>query len=318
MSSIKSVFEKVNSRKMKVFLLFLLCSFLAWSVSKLSVDYESKTNFEIEYVNIPDSLLSMKSSKKRIAAKIEASGFQFLNYALNPKMIRLNLQNVLEEEGTYFLTANTVKNQMENQLPNSVSLLELSEPIHYTDLYVVASKYVPVIPKLNLRLSQNHVLSEKLMTQPDCVLIKGPEKVIGSIDNISTFPEDLSDISNDFSRKLRLQPIDSLGTVVMDVNEVMVSGKVVRFSEKEFDVTVTARNLPDGYRLKMFPDHVQLLCKAGIDRLKILKPEDFDVFVDFSSVVDGKYLIVQIYQEPQDVFSVRLLQNRVEFVLEKL
>jgi hypothetical protein len=318
MSGIKSLFEKMNSRKMKVFLLFLLCSFLAWSISKLSDVYESRTSFTIVYENIPDSLLSKGDTNRNIAAKIKASGFQFLVYAINPKTVTLDLENVLEQDGAYFLTAKMVKTQLENQLPNRISLLELEAPVHYTDLYLVDSKIVPIVPQINLRLVQNHVLRGELEVEPDSVQIKGPKKDIAQIKKVYTEPVELNDIEANFSTRLDLLSIDSLGSVVMSTKEVMVSGTIVRFSEKEFDVAIKARNVPEGYRIRMFPDHVKLVCKAGINTLKSLKASDFEVFVDYGSVTDNKYLFVELDQEPNDVFSVRLLQNRIEFVLEKI
>ena len=314
----RTILRKMNSRKMKVFLLFLLCSFLAWVMSKLSEGYESRTNFEVVYENIPDSLLSKSNGTTQISAKIKASGFQFLGYTLNPKTIRLDVQNVLEQDGDYFLTGSTVKDQIENQLPNRISLIELNAPIHYTDLYLVDSKIVPVVPKMDLRLIQNHLLQGNLRIDPDSVLIKGPKKDINDIEEVATLPVELNDISSNFSRKLRLQPLDSLGNVVMSLAEVTVSGKVVRFSEKEFDIALEPKNVPQGYRLRMFPDHIPLVCKAGIDRLKELQASDFNAYVDYHSIVEDKYLFVDLTKEPKGVFSVRLLQNRIEFVLEKL
>jgi hypothetical protein len=318
MSSIKSLFEKMNSRKMKVFLLFLLCSFLAWSISKLSEIYESRAEFDITYENIPDSLLFKGNGKRNIVAKIEASGFQFLSYALNPKTVTLDLENVLEQDGDYFLTSSTVKAQLENQLPNRISLIELAAPVHYTDLYLVDSKTVPIIPNINLGMAQNHVLHGEVTVEPDSVQIKGPKKVIELINEVHTIAAELNDVATDFSRKLRLRPLDSLGNIVMSQQETTVSGKVVRFSEKKFDVAIKAQNVPDGYRIRMFPDHVQLVCKAGIETLKGLEASDFEVVVDYNAVTDNKYLFVELAAKPDDVFSVRLLQNRIEFVLEKI
>ena len=318
MSGIKTVFEKVNSRKMKVFLLFLMCSFMAWAVSKLSEGYESKANFPIVYKNLPDSLLFKESAERSISAKIEASGFQFLGYAISPKTIQLDVQNVLEQDGDYFLTANTVKSQLENQLPNRISLVELDEPIYWTDLYLVDTKIIPIKPQIELRLAQNHLLEGKLKLVPDSVQIKGPKKDMENIESVSTLPLVLNEISSDFSQKLGLKSLDSLVDVVLNVQEVSISGKVVRFSEKEYDVPISTRNVPEGYRLRMFPDHVQLVCKAGIDRLKELKASDFDVFVDYNSIVEDHYLFIQLSEEPEGVFSVRLLKDRIEFVLEKI
>ncbi|MGD1946130.1 MAG: CdaR family protein [Croceivirga sp.] len=317
MSPLKSLFENVNSRKAKVFLIFLLCSFFAWTISKLSEEYESQVKFEVAYRNIPDSLLAKKEVVP-IESKIRASGFQLLSYTLNTKTIRLSLKKVLEQDGTYFLTENELKNQIERQLPNSVSLIDLSNPIYYTNLYLVDTKRVPVVAKLDLTLAQNYLLKGKLLVEPDSILIKGPQRLISTINNMATIPFVLENISSDFSNNVSIQKLDSLSELVISPSMVNVSGKIVRFSEKEFDVSIGTRNVPEGYRLKMFPDHVHLYCKADVDRLKELKPNDFGLFVDFSAIEEGKFLSVHIDENPKDVFSVRLLQNRIEFVLEKI
>ena len=318
MSSLKSIFEKANSRKVKVFLIFLLCSFLAWAISTLSEVYESRTTFEVTYTNLPDSLFYSQNTDRSISAKIKASGFQFLSYSLSPRSIQLDVQEVLEEDGAYFLTANSVKNQLESQLPNRISLLELEDPLYWTDLYVVDHKKIPILPKVELRLAQNHILDGPLEVKPDSVLLKGPKKEIKTINHLETESIQLSDVTSSFTENLKIKQLDSLVNVAVNFSEVKISGNVVRFSEKEFDVLINSVNVPEGYRLRMFPDHVQLRCKAGVERLKELNDSDFNVFVDYSSIVEDKYLYVQIENKPDGVFSVRFLKDRIEFVLEKI
>jgi len=317
-SGIKNVFKGMNKRKAKVFLLFLFCSFLAWSVSKLSDVYESKTKFELTFQNLPDSLLFNNQGNTTLSAKIKASGFQFLRYSINPKNINMDLSKVLEQGGDYFLTAKTLEDELERQLPNSIGLLELDDPVFYVDLYQVVSKKIPVVPRLTLKLTQNHLLKGRLKLEPDSVQIKGPKRIIGNISEIATLPMELQEISKDFAAVLKLRSLDSLGNIVVNKDEVKILGTVVRFSEKEFTVAVKERNVPEGYRLKMFPDKVDVLCKAEIDRLKSLETSDFEIYVDYNQVIENKYLFTELGKTPDDVFSVRLLQNQIEFVLEKI
>ncbi len=319
-SILKTIYTEINTGKGKVFLLFLVCSFLAWAISKFSETYESRTNFDLEYYNLPDSLMLNTGVKNAISVKVRASGFQFLGYALNARTIRVNLTKVLEDKQGYFLTANTLKNEIEKQLPNRVTLLDLGEPIYFVDLYKVSSKKVPVYPNIDVKLEQNHMLQSGIAVQPESIEIKGPKKSIAKIQRLSTVYLELNAISDDFTRTLQIEPIDSLNNVVVGKNVVEVTGKVVRFSEKEFSVNIAALNTPEGYRLRVFPNEVKLICKAGIDRLKELKPQDFQVFVDYNALTDreSKRLYLELGNKPGDVFSVRLLRNEVEFVLEKL
>ena len=319
MSGIQGAWEKINRGKLKIFLLFLLCSFLAWSISKLSEVYESTTRFKVVYTNMPDSLLTKNEGAPQLLAKIRASGFQFLSYALDAKTIEVSLANVLEQDGRFFLTANTLENQIDRQLPNRVNLLGVTEPVYYTDVFLVANKKVPVSPQLDLKLAQNHLLKEPVLVSPDSVQLKGPKQLLDNLDFIKTIDVELTDVETSFSRSVPLQALDSLGSdILIDATSVTISGTVIRFSEKQFDIPIKALNVPDGYQLKMFPNHVELICKAGEERLRTMSAEEFEAVVNFKDVVDEKYLFVQLQQVPETIFSVRLLQNRIEFVLEKI
>ncbi len=320
MSIIKELYKEVHQGKGKIFLLFLLCSFLAWAVSKFSETYESRTSFAIEFYNLPDTLLLNQESITSISAKVRTSGFRFLGYAVRPKTLKVNLEEVLQDQQGYFLTANTLKNQVEPQVPNSVALLELMEPIYFVDLYAVAVKKVPVKAALGLQLVPNYILKGKLEIQPDSVEIKGPKLLLDKIAQLSTESLQLDGVSEDFTRNLSIQPPDSLQNVILSTQQVAVKGTVVRFSEKEFIVTVTALNTPPGYRLRVFPNQVTLVCKAGIELLKEIKSTDFQVVVDYAALEnkDSKRLYLELERIPEDIFSVRLLPDEVEFVLEKL
>lgn len=319
-STIKTLFKDINQRKVKVFLLFLICSFLAWAVSKFSETYESRASFDLEYYNLPDTLLLNPEAETAISAKVRATGFQFLGYSLNSKTIRVNLEHVLQEEEGYFLTANTLKNTIEPQLPNRVTLLELVEPIYFIDLYEVGSKKVRVKPEIAINLVQNHMLIDEITVVPDSVSIKGAKESLAKIRYLTTELLQLEGISKDFTRKVSLSIPDSLDNVFMGIDRVQVNGRVERFSEKEFLVTVKAVNTPAGYRLRFFPNQIKLVCKAGIERLSILNPSDFNVVADYTSHTElgGKRLYLELGGQPEGVFAVRLLREDVEFVLEKL
>ena len=85
----KEVKRSNDKRKINIFLIFLLCSFLAWLVSRLSETYVDRTTFDLEYINIPDSLLLGDNSLKNVDVRLRASGFQFLGYYYNGKKIEI-------------------------------------------------------------------------------------------------------------------------------------------------------------------------------------------------------------------------------------
>ena len=316
---LKKIIGGLNKRKVKVFLLFLTCSILAWSISKLSGTYESRATFELDYTNFPDTLLLNTLEKDYAVAKVRASGFQFLGYGINQKKIKVDLQKINNLNDDYFLTETELKTQFERQLSNTVSLLELEKDSFFVNLYKVILKEVPIKPNITIEVAPNHILDGNIALNPKTATIKGPAKVISKINEVFTSPLVLSELSANFTEELTLLKPDAQNVILLQ-EEVEVSGKVVEFSEREFLITVGAENIPNGYRIKTFPNEIKLVCKAGVDNLKTMKSSDFELLVDYESLSGNaaKYLNVQLKRKPDHVYSVQLLTNQVEFVLEKL
>lgn len=314
---LKKVFSGLNQRKVKVFLVCLACSFLAWLVSKLSEPYESRVTFTLNYINLPDTLLLSKEANTTLGAKLRTNGFRFLYYNFNLKNIKVDLSGIREAKGRYYLDALQLKKSLESQLANSTSLIELEKDTLYVDLYQVAAKEVPVKPTITLNMSQNHFIEGPLRVEPAAIVIKGPEREVGSITEVVTAPIELNNLSTDFNRQLEVVVPEGLQNSELSHSSVTVSGKVVKFSEKVFEVPITVLNPPEEYDLKLFPNKVSVLCKAGIKYLRTLTANDFRVVADYANAGPSNHLMLRIDKRPEKAYDVKLQENQVQFILEK-
>lgn len=309
----------LNKRKVKVFSLFLLCSFLAWFISNLSETYESRSNFVLNFRNLPDTLLLGKNSEETVEAKIRTSGFQFLYYNFFKKRINIDVSNVDYKNGKYVLGEDALKKQIDQQLSQNISLLELDRNQLVVDLYQVDSKKIPVKANLSLQLQQNFILDGKLDISPDSIVVKGPKSEIDSIKEIWTSPLQLNDVSTDFSNDVALDFPKGLDNSVFSESRATISGVVAKFSEKVFDVPVQVLNFPEGYQVKIIPSEVTILCKANVDRLKEITAADFEVVADYSQLkgVGNNTLFLTITRSPEKVYDVKLQETSVNFVMEQ-
>lgn len=317
---LSKIFHGPDKRKVKVFSLFLLCSFLAWLISNLSEQYESRIHVSLNYVQLPDSLLLGKNAQDDIQAKIRASGFHFLYYNFFRKRIDVDVSQIGYLDGDYVLTKEELEKQMDQQLSQRISLIELDRERLAVDLYAMDSKELPVRANLKLQLQQNHMLEGEIEIEPAQVLAKGPGKELESLEELVTAFLELNDVSSDFSRELPLVFPKGLDNSVFSANKVTLSGKVAKFSEKVFEVPVKVLNIPEGYQVQTFPNSVSLICKAGVDRLKEISQSDFEVVADYAQLKSpgNSTLVVKIERHPEDVYDVRLKQgNTINFVLKQ-
>ncbi|WP_222984384.1 YbbR-like domain-containing protein [Flagellimonas meishanensis] len=315
----KNLLRNLNQKKVKVFSLFLLCSFLAWFLSNLSEPYESRCDVKLNYTNLPDTLLLGKNAVTSMEAKLRTSGFRFLFYNLFAKRLDIDVSQARYENGKYLIDDALLKKQIDGQLSQSISLLDLDRKQLVLDLYQVASKEIPIAPNLDLRLQQNFILDGPLGIEPSHVMAKGPLSEIDTLRQIMTAVIELKDIAVDFNREAPLVFPKGLNNTIFSLERVKISGKVVRFSEEIYTLSIAVINQPEGYSVKTFPNSVSVLCKAKLDRLKEISESDFEVVADYGRL-DGSgkgTLYLELKKSPKNVYDVRLLENTVNFVLEQ-
>lgn len=306
----------VDKRKLQIFLIFLFCSFLIWLISKLSETYTERTTFEIVFQNVPDSLLLTSSSKSTISARIQTSGFQMLGSGFRRNEIGIDVSGFQKRGERYFISPANYRRQMEQQLSGSIRLQEVDNDTLFLKLYGLVSKKVPVKADLNIGLAQNFLLKGPLEVSPDSVLLRGPENELVAIESVKTKLLEIKDLQENFSREVPLMIPEEWEAINLDTEKVMLKATVFRFSEKIVNVPVSILNVPDSTEIKIFPQNIDILCRAELETLKELDVSQFSLVVDYGDVREGvNTLPVKIQQKPEAVPSVQVMTDEVEYLL---
>lgn len=309
----------LKKRKVKVFLIFLLCATLAWLINKLSQTYTSNTTFQISYVNIPAKFILANTPKKEIQVRLKAVGFQFLGFGLKPKKITFDVSKVIHKDSTYYLSEDQIRIQLEAQLNNNITLMDFDGDLIYFDFTSLESKRVPIEAQTNLVFGNNFILEGELKISPDSIKITGPKSQIDTIQKIQTQLLQLKDIKNTFSKQVSLNlPKDLKGTIFSS-HYVTISGVVVKFSEQVMHVPVTVINLPDDVKVRTFPEIVEVRCQGTLDDLKVLEEEHFSVVADYLKVTQetGNRLPITLERFPTTLNNAFLSTNEIEFILRR-
>jgi len=70
--------------------------------------------------------------------------------------------------------------------------------------------------------------------------------------------------------------------------------------------------------MKTFPEKVQVLCRAKLDRLKTLTADDFTITADYNTLQKEQLLQVRIEEQPGDIPSTQLLDTQLDYILRRL
>lgn len=317
MIQIKKSFQK---RKVKIFLVFLLFSSVAWFITRLSENTTGSAVFNVEYIHIPDSLQFVGASKNEIEVQLKASGFTFLRFMLKNKNVRIDVSKVELNNNVYAVSTSAYEKQIKDQLPKSMELIKIDEgEAIVLELFSIASKKVPVISRLNINLEQNFILDSTLRIRPDSILLKGPIDELNKISGIKTEEKTIVDVNANFTEYLTLQIPENKNNLSFSAKNVTVSGTVVRFSEKIITVPITVMNIPEEFTIKVFPNEVEVLCKGKIDDLVALESFDFEVIADYNSLQDNgqQNLTIELRRFPETLKSAQLMVHEITFILKR-
>lgn len=299
-------------------MLFLLLAFLLRLVSKLSEDYTKQSTFWISYSGQPDNIRILPSTREQIPVRLRGSGFTFLSYSINPKAIKLDLSEMSYKNNMYYVPSADFIGQIRDQLAGSMQLLDVGIDTLFIEYITVVEKEVPVEIQGSYSAAQNHLIDGSVKIEPEKVILTGPKEEIDTITKIRTLAIDHLDLAADFNYKETLNLPENLQYTTLNPVQVEVSGTVYKFSEKLISVPVTIVNAPAGMEIKTFPEQVQVLCRAKLDRLKSLTADDFTVTADYNTVLKEQLLQVNLEEHPEDIPSVQLLDTQLEFILRRL
>ena len=315
---LRRFFRRLNNKKVKVFTLFLVVSLLAWSVSKLSETQNAWMQTTMSPVNLPDSLLMKSNATPSINLRLQATGFRLLWLLLGKKEIDIDLAQIDKSQYRYYLTKNKLRPQIQQKLSSAVELMDIEQDTLFFDLYQVRSKRVPVEPNINLQMAANHILKGAISIEPDSITIKGPAREIDTITSLKTALLERNAVDSDFMWETELQIPDGLVDSEYSATKVSLRGEVVRFSEKIFEIPISVENITEGFGVRTFPSEVRLLCKAAESDLLDITKDDFQVKARYNpSFTNSDKLSLQLGKKPEKAISVKLMQNEVEFLLEK-
>ncbi|WP_324026857.1 hypothetical protein QSV08_04185 [Maribacter sp. BPC-D8] len=309
----------LKKRKVKVFLVFLLCASLAWLINKLSLTYTNNTTFQVEYINIPEEFLLANTPKDEIQVRLQAAGFQFLGYELKPKRIQLDVSKVMHKDDSYYLTADQIRIQLESQLNNYSTLTDFDSDAIYFDFTSLETKKVPVMALIEMTFATNHILEGSIKVVPDSIQLSGPKSQIDTINQIGTVLFKSDNVNSSFSNEIALQLPKQLKGTTFSKQKVMVSGKVVKFSEQVIKVPVHVINLPENIKVRTFPEIVEVRCQGTLEHLKQLEIEDFSVEADYAKISKEteNRLSVKLVKYPRTLNNAVMSTNEVEFILRR-
>ena len=310
----------INNRRVKVFLFILVLTSIIWLLVELSKTYTSSAVFNVEYKSLPKGKLLQKDPISELNIVLNAPGFDLLKYKGRKHKLILDLKNVTNRGGSYYLLPNQQLGYLNSQLAGDVKIVNVLKDTVFVDLGNNKSKMVPVNPAIEIKFKLGYNLIDKVKITPDSILITGPQKIIDSIKEILTKEFKIEDVYKNVEKELDLVlPLYSNNFSVSS-KSIHINVEVDKFTEGRFKIPVTVINEPEGIKMNTFPKQIEVVYQAGLSNFNKITENSFLIVYDYNQYKSDsliKYLSPVIKQKSEFVSSLRINPREIEFLIQK-
>lgn len=304
----------------KVFFGFLIVSFLMWVLINLSKKSKTIITYNIEYVGLAQNKILQQNPVKKIQLLVRGSGFKLLSTNFSNKKIQLFANKLSRKSANdyYFLTSNQRAN-IQGQLPTGLFLENIIKDTIHLKLGSLKSKKVPVFANLDINYKLGYGMANKVNITPDSILISAPELQLNKIEKVMLKKVALQNVSNDIKLKLPIILPKEGKKINVNYTTAELEIKVNKFTEGEFEIPVTIKNMTQGKKLNIFPKKVKVIFKIGLKDFNKITAESFEVVCDYQETKKNEltYLIPKLKSKPAKATSIRIVPNKIDFLIYK-
>jgi YbbR domain-containing protein len=310
------------NRRVITFLICLLISVFFWSLMTLAKEYTITVRFPVNYVNLPTDKVISNDLPETVDIEIKAKGFNLLAYKFSQRHetvdIDINDARPLNNKNVYYLLSNSRTDKITAQFSNDIHVMNISPDTMFINFNKKVSKLVPVKYHLSLLFNKQYNLTDSISIQPQYITVAAEAEVINKIDFVETQSMTLKNISNSTTIKLPIIKIPEFKHVEFSTMSVKATINVTKYTETSLDLPVEIENLPPAYSFKAFPDKVGVRFNVAFKNYDKIAPSDFRAIVDFKKIDrESNKLKVQLVKQPAGIRNVKLVTEKVEYIISK-
>jgi len=301
--------------RQRFFLLFVLCSFLFWSITKLSKTYQVSLPFNIILLGVPNTFV-IKDKNTVLEINLTASGFDIIRYQWFMNQLKVSAEIGKRQDSFFVIPLREQQYFLQEQLLENTTLNGFKERTLNLAFSELDQKRVPIYIQANLDFMPGYLLDNGLKAQPDSIDVIGTKEILDTLSFIPTMLLEKNDVSETFTADLGLIPNKAL---IYNISQVRVLGAVSKYSEKQFQIPIKIHNLPVSTQIKLFPAMARLTVLARVDQFQRLKADDFELHIDYEEQYLDKSLAlpIRMSKAPSGIKKVYWEPKQIEYLIKK-
>lgn len=249
----------ISGRDGVILTLSLLLAFSVWLIHNLSLKYNADLDVEVVALCNLDGYENISSGSSEVSARARSTGYKIIaayNKAKKPVRVEFQ-QSALQHysDNRFYITGDRLMEYSRVIFGEEVTIDHYLTDTLFFRFPRVNSKKVPVVPVSFLSYRSQYMNREPLSLQPDSVVLEGDPHRLESIDQVYTAPIRHSDMTENISGVVALEPLRGVDT---SIKEAYYSMDVTRYVEMVEELPVSVINVPLDKSLMVFPSSVKV------------------------------------------------------------
>jgi YbbR domain-containing protein len=306
----------VKGKRLNVFVLFLLLSFLISLLVKLSDTYTQTLRFELQPTQLESNEVLISKEAKTINVTISGKGFELLKYYIEARIIDVDFSQLNKNKSHYFWTERSQFENVINHFDSKISVKSINPDtllFQYDPQFI---KKVPVQISVNSSFASGFDLVTPFQSIPDSITLTGPKSLLETISSIQTETLKLKALNSNIDREVALDVSNASKQISYSNQVVRIKGEVDKFTEGSIQVPVTVVNVPDSLILNFLPKEITVIFYTSLKAYSTIGSSDFSIECDFNALTtENKYLNPVLVKQPSTVKTAKLKSTALEYVI---
>lgn len=312
----KAFFSTIPWKNVLAFLFFLLLAFIFWLMLFFQKEnVESTYRIPLKYTSIPDDVVFDNPLPSFLEVSVADNGGQIFLLDLRQKdSIEINITEITEG-GNTMLQGDQYRQLIRGRLfpsttirgyyPMSISLASSK----------LQSKELPVTFDGEITTNRANLVADSATFIPETVMAYGSQQSLNELKNAVTEYTIFKNLKATSQLPVNINHVEGIKFVPSQV-EIYIP--VEEFTERTFEIPITAVHVPKKLDVKFFPSRANVTFSITLEEYKKIVPEDFSIQLDyrkFNSNEDGR-VELELTHTPASVVNARISPASVEFLFE--
>lgn len=315
---IRNYLPKLWNKQFLIFLFFLFLSGAFWIFQALNEIYEHEFKIPVEVTNLPEDYVITTAAAPFIEVELRDRGITLMNYqyGFNFKPIVVDHKRYANHSEHVRIPTKDLLKQLSSQMASSTQIL-LSKPDSIEYYYNNGlHKRVPVVLQGKVKAENGYILTQTRLSH-DSVTVYASEKLLEEIHEARVKVNHSQAISDTTQLMLEIQPVKG---AKFEPEALEFQAFVDRLVQKKVKATIRPEGFPKDQLLLPIPQEVDIVFQVGMNNYRDITEKQFIVVASYQDLPkDGSnYYPLRLRLAPKEVKRIRLIPEKVEYVIEKV